>query len=194
MKFRKFLSFILAIFLSMLPANQSLVLADGSGEQEFTRDKGIFESLIGTSSDAQSEDEFFKPDKEDMFGETPIEYSVWVKDRWVTSANKDDVLGDGKVQYEPASAGKRAKLTLNDLNLSVDVGASGGSVYSFIYADEDIDINLKGKNVINISSTESYSESALYGVDADENLHFIGGGSLAININTEKPGDVTYPV
>ena len=186
MKFRKFLSFILAIFLSMLPANQSLVLAADSGGQSLIGNKGIFESLIGTSSDAQSGDEFSKPDADDMLGEAPIEYPVWIKDRLVTSENKDDVFGDGKVKYEPASGGERAKLSLNGVNFSVNAtGAMAGSYYGCIVAGGDIDINLQGNNVMNIKSEADSKVSALLGMYVMGEINISGGGSLTINIDTE---------
>ena len=142
------------------------------------------------SQDTEEEEEFSKANKEDMLAESPTEYKVLVKDIRVNSDNKDDVLGDGgSVKYVPATGDQRARLTLNNLRVEDDTSGVSGEDYRFIVAYEDIDLILKGDNVINITAAEG---------DHTDDLRTIGGilgkriycdgegeSSLSIDINAE---------
>ena len=192
MKFRKFLSFILAVVVSMLPVNQPLALAAGSDEQGFIGSKKILESLTSTPANAQTGDEFSKPDKDDMLGGGVTDYNTWIGDIRVNSENQNDVLKDGKknIVYQPADGTERAKLTLNNLNISIDMKDHACAWYPFIYADEDIDLNLQGENVINIKSSKTYVDTFdLCGMFILGSLNCSGGGSLTINIDAENPNE-----
>ena len=65
----------------------------------------------------------------------PINYLVWVGNTQVTSANKDDILGDGgKAKYDPATK----TLIFNDPVISVRHAAEDANVYV------EQDINIEG--------------------------------------------------
>lgn len=65
----------------------------------------------------------------------PINYPVWVGNTQVTSANKDDILGDGgKAKYDPATK----TLIFNDPVISVRHAAEDANVYV------EQDINIEG--------------------------------------------------
>ena len=154
------------------------------------------EELSSLTSTAMEDEEFSKADLEDMLAEAPTVYPVKVGYRTVNSVNKDDVLSDGgSVKYEPASRDKRAKITLNNLNYTEYVYPhTGDSVKtSFIKADEDIDLVLKGSNVINLEPFEGYRSSdmiAMSGIEVRK-LYCSGdaGAVLSINIDASKPTD-----
>ena len=64
-------------------------------------------------------------------------YPVWVGDTQVTSANKDDILGDGKASFDPSTN----TLTLNDPSIS---GFTNGAK---IYADS-LDLIISGSSTL----------------------------------------------
>lgn len=64
-------------------------------------------------------------------------YPVWVGDTQVTSANKDDILGDGKASFDPTTN----TLTLNDSSIS---GFTSGAK---IYADS-LDLIISGSAIL----------------------------------------------
>ena len=73
-----------------------------------------------------------------IFKETPTEvtYPVWVGGEQATEANKDDILGDGKVKFDPATN----TLTLNGAAINTDgMHASGAAIVS-----EGIDLTVTG--------------------------------------------------
>ena len=96
-----------------------------------------------------------------------VTYGVWVGNTQVSLANKDDVLGDGKAQYDPATN----TLTLNSPIISGSY-SKGGKTHK-IYSDHDLTV--KGSYYMN-----SYTED--YGLDCYGNLtldgEFIFLGSL----------------
>lgn len=96
-------------------------------------------------------------------------YPVWVVGKRVTSGNKDDVLGDGKVKYDPVSK----KLTLNKAGIYADwVG---------IYIRDDIGIELVGDNeiIVTENTVRGYS---LCGINCPGNLELSGGGNLKVEV------------
>lgn len=101
------------------------------------------------------------------------DYPVWVGSTQVTSSNMNDVLGDGKVSYAPASH----TLTLNDV--TVANSQSGKSVC--IYSDGQ-DLTIKGKVTVSgqqvgifaagakltIAGDVTSTDAAYYGLLADD--------------------------
>ena len=73
-----------------------------------------------------------------------VEYDLWVGETRVSSENKDDILGDGKAQYDPAST----TLTLNDPGISSGLERA-------IYA-ENLDLVVKGTATLNASTCGIY--------------------------------------
>lgn len=98
-------------------------------------------------------------------------YGITVAGTAVTVDNKDDVLGDKTVTYNPAEN----KLTLNNAVLA------GGIV---IDTSEDVTIELKGNNkIIKEKDGVKASTSWIYAKDA---LTISGGGTLTIDQSTRR--------
>ena len=87
-------------------------------------------------------------------------YDVWVGGTQVTSANQNDVLGNGKVTYTPASSSAGVttpqKLTLNGANIS-----ASGTTKGIESTSGALDIELIGENKIETDSNSINSSGAL---------------------------------
>ncbi len=95
---------------------------------------------------------------------TYTEYPLWVAGVQVTSANKDDILGDGgKAKFDPDTS----TLTLNDPAIAEGSGYINGVVYS-----EGIDLNVEGSAEID----GGWSYLAIYVKATGGN-----GGNLTLN-------------
>ena len=108
-------------------------------------------------------------------------YPVWVGGEQVTSANKDDILGDGKAKFDPETN----TLTLNSPTVSTNY--KGALIYA-----EGIDLNITGKATLKNENT-AYGvlvkdgslnsdanltvEVRQYGVSATKSIN-INGGSV----------------
>lgn len=147
------------------------------------------------------DEEFSKADPEDMLADGSTHYPSLVKGRYITPANKDDVLGDGgSVKYEPASGGQRARLILNNATINKDISLIPASAkhYAAIQVREEIDLILKGENVINIKSLDrSNTENLKYlsGINVlnrNNNVYISGGGSLSIDVDSEEASKNLY--
>ncbi len=98
-------------------------------------------------------------------------FPISVNDKTITASGKDDVLGDGTVQYIPAEANKPAQLILD------------GAALNRISANEDIVIDVISDSAID--SSASTSETSLF---VKGKCHLKGsclrvkGGSAAIGI------------
>jgi len=111
-------------------------------------------------------------------------YDIYVADKdeegntigvQVSDMNKDDVLGDGTVSYDP----KTNILTLNNYTYEgegFDVDGGYVAIKLDLY-ENDVTIILKGENVINI--TGEYTAGIL--TFGDYNLNIEGDGSIEIN-------------
>ena len=115
-------------------------------------------------------------------------YYVWVAGTWVTDANKNDVLGDGTVSFDPDSH----TLTLKNANIVGKVYSpsySGGIILSPKGDYDTFTIRLEGKNTV----TSAYSENNSYGILmtgwTQRALIFTGPGSLDVASDTAKTGD-----
>ena len=102
-------------------------------------------------------------------GPKSVTYPVWVGGVQVTSANKDDILGDGKAKFDPETN----TLTLDGLNVGDGYHASGASIVS-----TGIDLTVKG------SATLSGGSYGIYVIETTE-----GGGNLTLDGAT-----ITYAV
>ncbi len=93
----------------------------------------------------------------------------------VSDMNKDDVLGDGTVSYDP----KTNTLTLNNYTYEgegFDVDGGYVAIQLDLY-ENDVTIILKGENVINVTGENTAGILAF----GDYNLNIEGDGSLEIN-------------
>ena len=93
-----------------------------------------------------------------------ITYDIEVGGIQVTSVNIDDVLGDGRVSYNPSTK----KLTLNNATVSIDENTEYG-IYNEI---DNLVIEVKGTNLL-----ESKQWTALY---SRNSVHFQGTGTLQL--------------
>ncbi|MBQ3403968.1 MAG: S-layer homology domain-containing protein, partial [Oscillospiraceae bacterium] len=119
-------------------------------------------------------------------------YHIWIAGTWITNENKDDVLGDGTVSYDPDSA----TLTLNnanivgqayDKNYSYGIHIENWNQYEQIYGKSlsDITIELIGDNRVE----SPYHEFNTYGISSGRQITFRGPGSLTVKSGTGMYGD-----
>ena len=116
------------------------------------------------------------------------EYALWIYDTRVTSANANDVFGDGTVSYVPEDGNNErynATLTLNGYKYTgqgVDAEDQYETRYSrviYYNGDAPLQIILKGQNTINNTSDNGDNAYGIY--SESDNLISIGGdGSLDI--------------
>ena len=150
------------------------------------------EELSSLTSTAAEDEEFSKADPEDMLADGSTTYDIWVIGRKVTSANKDDVLGDGgSVKYVPASGGQRARLILNNATINDDTNGLAASAinYSAIQTLDEMDLILNGKNDIcvrSFDSSDTENLENLVGIVGGKNIYISGGGSLSIDVDSEE--------
>ena len=150
------------------------------------------EELSSLTSTAAEDEEFSKADPEDMLADGSTTYDIWVIGRKVTSANKDDVLGDGgSVKYVPASGGQRARLILNNATINDDTNGIAASAinYSPILTLDEMDLILNGKNDIcvrSFDSSDTENLENLVGIVGGKNIYISGGGSLRIEVDSEE--------
>ena len=74
-------------------------------------------------------------------------YDVWVNGVRVTESNKDDVLGDGTVRYDPSSA----TLTLEDAKLSATESKCGALILA-----QDLELTVKGSATLDAEDAKRY--------------------------------------
>ena len=106
------------------------------------------------------------------------DYNVWVCGEQVTSANQDDILGDGAASYTPAAKNSPAKLTLNNAswtNLASDTLLIG--------AYEELELELVGTNTL----TQNDESAAI----STWGLTITGNGSLTVNGRIYTNGGLT---
>lgn len=90
-------------------------------------------------------------------------YQLWVAGTQVTSSNKDDVLGDGKVNYDADSR----LLVLNGARIGAgNVDQQHGGIECYDEEDNTLTIQLGGKNIV--SATET---ACIYSPTFSKELH-----------------------
>ena len=80
---------------------------------------------------------------------TVTEYDLYVGNTRVTSANKDNVLGDGKVTYNPTTH----TLNFNDATLTSYTTTGSSTGYYAMIASNNIDLKITGK--VSLETTDS---------------------------------------
>ncbi len=110
-----------------------------------------------------------------------ITYPVWVAGIQATESNKDDMLGDGKVSFDPASN----TLTLNGAAINTDgMHASGAAIVS-----ESIDLTVKGSFT---TSSTGYGILAVQGSGtANLTLDGVTATLTAIDTGIAAYGNIT---
>ena len=133
----RILSFIMSVLmlLGTMPDTGLAVLAaddtdpdtDGKASfiEEYLSDTGLLDAFTEYEDDND-----------------PAEYKIWIGDVQITEANKDDVLGDGKVTYDPVNK----ILNLNDAVLDKKSTKEGGapSTSANICTSDSLTITGKG--------------------------------------------------
>ena len=113
------------------------------------------------------------------------DYGVKVAGIWVTSGNKDDILGDGTVSYDV----ENRKLTLNNAHIS-SMTHDAKAVIGLIYFSQRVlsggtaeaaTLELKGNNIIDVK--ESDKETLGTYITSVDDLVITGGGSLTVENN-----------
>lgn len=107
--------------------------------------------------------------------EPVVNYNLWVGSTQVTSANKDDVLGDGKVTYNPSTQTLDFDdVTINDYHIQWDNDKVG--IFS-----QGIDLTITGK--VNIPSTNLWASIGVYSETSSKiNCNFNGDITVANQI------------
>ena len=95
-------------------------------------------------------------------------YPLWVRGVWVMVTNRDDVLGDGKVSFEPNAN----TLKLNGATITAGEKDSNGIKYS---GNTPLNIESKSGSV----NTVSGDNNCIYS-SGDGQLIFLGGGTLNV--------------
>lgn len=104
------------------------------------------------------------------------DYEIWVGGTQITDANQDDVLGDGKVSYNPQAG----ILTLNGATIN-GAAIEGDDDTAGIYSQIDLKIKLIGHNTITGTEAEG-SSLGIWVIDSENghDLDIFGEGSLTI--------------
>ena len=102
------------------------------------------------------------------------EYNLYVGGTQVTSRNMYDILGDGKVSYDPASN----TLTLNGANIQAKSGIHG---YGIQAEEDNMKIKLLGYNTI---TTTNRNGIRIKGTPNSGPITLLGGGLLFITSST----------
>lgn len=97
-----------------------------------------------------------------------VSYGLYVGNREVTALNQTDVLGNGRVSYDPSTQ----TLTLNGASLSQ--GYNDGFTVCGIYCNHSLTINVTGNNTVQVPSSD-------YGIFVNGNLTITGNGKLTVS-------------
>lgn len=110
-----------------------------------------------------------------------VEYPIWVAGVQVTSENKNDVLGNRKVSYVPAtSEGSAAKLVLNGASITNGANKDKSEYdmiseylsYAAIIAEQDLDIVVNGScSIVNSAATATRIPKYPFGESFGSDLH-----------------------
>ncbi len=116
-------------------------------------------------------------------------YDIYVGGKRVSSANRDDVLGDGTVSYAYDDDRCIHTLTLNNANLTSCSQLYGDTAAIYSCYGEPLYIELVGDNTITISDDV---DSYVMGIYSADDIHVVGDGSLTINIESNYSGENGY--
>ena len=133
-----------------------------------------------TGGDGSSEENAFTFK---VLHEEPVDYQLWIKGTQATNWNKDDVLGDGTVSYDP----DKGILTLNGADITVDAESKKpfGNTGICYKGDEDLIIDASE------ASTVMGTEEGGVGIVSTKNITIkgtltVGGDVSGINCSGSK--------
>ena len=111
----------------------------------------------------------------------PALYSLWVSGTRVSSGNKSNILGDGKVSYDP----ENNKLTLDGASITTAKSGASNNIVAGIYSQiNNLVIELKGENTIESSALAGAAIKA-DGSDSGD-LTITGTGSVDISLDFQS--------
>ena len=102
------------------------------------------------------------------------EYPLWVGSTQVTSANMDNVLGDGTVSFTPANGDTPATLTLNNADITEKHNNSG----IYYEGSDALNIALEGNNKVNENAANYYG---IRSKNSNADVTISGTGSLTVS-------------
>lgn len=133
-----------------------------------------------TGGDGSSEENAFTFK---VLHEEPVDYQLWIKGTQATNWNKDDVLGDGTVSYDP----DKGILTLNGADITADAGSAKMFGYTGICYKGDEDLIIDASEASTVMGTEEGG----VGIVSTKNITIkgtltVGGDISGINCSGSK--------
>jgi hypothetical protein len=113
----------------------------------------------------------------------PTLYDLYVANIHVSDANKNDILGDGKVSYNASTK----KLTINSASIDGAYWLDPNGTTASIYAAGDLTIEMTGASYL---YRENYFST--FGIFVSGTLTFTGSGSLYIISNATGGSNLDY--
>ena len=121
-----------------------------------------------------------------IFAEGETQYNLYIGGVRVTDVNKDDILEDGTVSYNPED--KVLTLENADITQGASTSASSNVYRKGIYTTiDDVTINLVGENKVSASALEYYSSRNARGISSEGKLTITGEGTLDVEILNNDP-------
>lgn len=112
---------------------------------------------------------------------TGAAYDIYVGGRRVTSNNQDDVFGDGTVAYAYDYDRGIHTLTLNNADIDSFGRMNGDTAGIYSSYSEPLYIELVGDNTITVTDDLNCYVMGIY---AYSDIHFVGDGTLTINVES----------
>ncbi len=148
-----------------------------------TKADGTGENYSGGDSYTFTEDDGNGGCKVTLYARWIKVYDIYVGGVQVTEANKDDVLGDGKVSYDADTV----TLILNGANITKEFEYNT-NCFAGIYADGDLTIELIGtENTVTAPDMAKIS----VGIHVYGNLNITGDGTITVNAGDASASDTT---
>ena len=159
-----------------IKVNGGIVTVIGNGDKGISSDEDsiVVADKMGINAGDSKETaiavatEAFVKDHPQHWVQISEAYPLWVRGVWVMVTNKDDVLGDGKVSYDPNAN----TLKLNGATIAAGDKDSNGIKYS---GNTPLNIESKSGSV----NTVNGDNNCIYS-SGDGQLIFLGGGTLDV--------------
>ncbi len=155
----------------------------GNDRQAITGKIGGPYTEIRESDDGENWSLVSGTSSEKKYVKAEAKYPLWIGGTQVTIANRNNVLGDGKVSFTPASGSVPATLTLKGVDLNGDSDGwtdDGGSGYSTIRTElKDLTIMVETDSTV--TGPSSGEKTYSYGILSNDNLTIRGRGTLNVS-------------